>query len=264
MYKGGVFYAIHTDHLGTPRRVTDGGNVAVWQWPYNAFGNNRPVGVLSATSTTGYAITPGATPLKATLPATVVNLRYPGQYADSETGEFYNYFRQYDSRTGRYTQGDPIGLDGGWNRFAYVDGNPLLGLDPLGLANGASAQMWMKGKPFPETIAVFGCMGLMCASGGRHTDGPEFSAELTLGGGVEICSPPPPPPNTCRASDNDLLSALGVQPPGVPVPKTLGGAFFSPSMKANGQICVRLGVFGSPRFPTPSMDLGNPDKRRSQ
>jgi RHS repeat-associated protein len=139
MYKGGVFYAIHTDHLGTPRRVTDGGNVAVWQWPYNAFGNNRPVGVLSATSTTGYAITPGATPLKATLPATVMNLRYPGQYADSETGEFYNYFRHYDSRTGRYTQFDPIGLAGGINGFLYSDANSLRFSDPLGLQSSDNA-----------------------------------------------------------------------------------------------------------------------------
>jgi RHS repeat-associated protein len=71
----------------------------------------------------------------------------------------YNYYRQYDSRTGRYTQADPIGLDGGWNRFGYVDGNPLLGLDPKGLANGAAAQMWMK-SPKNQTADVNFQMGL--------------------------------------------------------------------------------------------------------
>ena len=61
------------------------------------------------------------------------NLRYPGQYFDQGTKLHYNYFRSYDSRTGRYTQGDPIGLDGGWHRFSYVDGNPLTNIDPTGL-----------------------------------------------------------------------------------------------------------------------------------
>ena len=57
----------------------------------------------------------------------------PGQYYDAETGLHYNYFRDYDPKTGRYIQADPIGLKGGMNQFAYVDGNPLKWIDPFGL-----------------------------------------------------------------------------------------------------------------------------------
>ncbi|KZT16161.1 hypothetical protein A1D30_11655 [Acidovorax sp. GW101-3H11] len=100
-----------------------------WQWAYSAFGDEQPtIGAKRFTSESTNPTT-GAT----SIPEVTFNLRYPGQYFDKETKLHYNYFRTYAPGTGRYTQGDPIGLDGGWNRFGYVGGNPLSRTDPLGL-----------------------------------------------------------------------------------------------------------------------------------
>lgn len=107
---------LHTDHLGTPRAGTDANGVLVWRWLGEAFGNSAadedPDGDGQST---------------------VVNLRYPGQYADGETGFHYNYFRYYDPDTARYVTSDPIGLEGGINTYLYSEASPLNIFDPNGL-----------------------------------------------------------------------------------------------------------------------------------
>lgn len=138
LYRSSNFYAVHADHINTPRLITDYTNKPVWQWPYSAFGNNNPTGILKATANPKAAITNQPVLLKATAPAFAMNQRYPGQYFDEESNLNYNYFRNYSAAMGRYSQGDPIGLDGGLNRFAYVDGNPLTFTDPMGLQAGAA------------------------------------------------------------------------------------------------------------------------------
>jgi RHS repeat-associated protein len=66
-----------------------------------------------------------------------VNLRFPGQYADAETGLHYNWNRFYDPNTGRYLQPDPlavIGLPPGLEQptYSYSNANPILFVDPTG------------------------------------------------------------------------------------------------------------------------------------
>jgi len=63
------------------------------------------------------------------------NLRFPGQYYDSETGLHYNWNRYYDPEVGRYISADPIGLNGGMNLYAYVQNNPVNWVDPWGLVS---------------------------------------------------------------------------------------------------------------------------------
>lgn len=55
-----------------------------------------------------------------------------GQYADDETGLFYNYYRFYDPKTGRYVTSDPLGISDGTNPYVYVHSNPLSSIDPDG------------------------------------------------------------------------------------------------------------------------------------
>jgi RHS repeat-associated protein len=129
-------YAVHTDHLNTPRRLTQSDKRIAWQWAFSAFGDEQPT--TGAKRYVDSATTPNAG--STTIADVTFNLRYPGQYFDKESGLSYNYFRSYDSRTGRYSQSDPIDLDGGWNRFAYADGNPLLIVDPSGLATVMNPQ----------------------------------------------------------------------------------------------------------------------------
>jgi RHS repeat-associated protein len=62
-----------------------------------------------------------------------LNLGFPGQYYDAETSAWNNGFRDYKSTLGRYVESDPLGLTGGTNTYAYVDGNPLSYTDPYGL-----------------------------------------------------------------------------------------------------------------------------------
>ena len=59
--------------------------------------------------------------------------RYTGREWDKEVGLYYYRGRYYDSRLGRFTQEDPIGLAGGLNLYAYVGNNPLNFSDPNGL-----------------------------------------------------------------------------------------------------------------------------------
>lgn len=120
----------HPEHLNTPRLVADAAGTTVWRWgQQEPFGNTPP-----DENPSGLGVFEN-------------NLRFPGQYFDKETGLFYNYFRDYDSAIGGYKQSDPIGLDGGINTYAYIEGTPLLMTDFYGNVGivGAVVKLLEKG-----------------------------------------------------------------------------------------------------------------------
>ena len=90
---------VQPDHLGTPRVVIDPiRDVAIWEWSSKSevFGNQVP-NVDADGDGVGFELA----------------LRSPGRQATDASGLFYNYQREYDPAVGRYSQSDPLGLNGG-------------------------------------------------------------------------------------------------------------------------------------------------------
>ena len=138
---GTKHYAVQSDHLNTPRRLIQSDGQVAWQWAYSAFGEEKPTTAKTRFANADLNQSFGST----TVPAVTFNLRYPGQYFDQESNLHYNGHRSYDGKTGRYSQSDPIGLQGGWNKFGYSNQNPLSFTDPSGLLSSAEALAHYRG-----------------------------------------------------------------------------------------------------------------------
>jgi len=97
-----------SDHLGSVvQQTTSSGAVnLVRQYDTNGV-------LLQGQSTNGFAFT--------------------GREWDAETGLYSYRARYYDPLQSRFMGSDPIGLEGGPNLYAYVNGNPVRFTDPFGL-----------------------------------------------------------------------------------------------------------------------------------
>ena len=101
-------FLVRTDHIGRPVFATDTSGVKVWEATYLPFG--------------GVHVTTGGP----------IELRFPGQWFQSESGLHQNWMREYDPTTGRYIQADPLGLVDGASVYGYVSQNPGRYVDPRG------------------------------------------------------------------------------------------------------------------------------------
>ncbi|TDR39708.1 RHS repeat-associated protein [Tahibacter aquaticus] len=113
----------HTDHLGTPLRLSDSEGRSLWQ--------ARPGDWQAVREPTGESDQP---------------LRFQGQWQDEESGLHYNRHRYYDPVLGRYLSQDPLGLSGNINSYRYSAGRPTYAVDPLGLKECVGTARVLKGN----------------------------------------------------------------------------------------------------------------------
>jgi RHS repeat-associated protein len=110
----GIRY-FHPDHLGSVSYITDREGNRVAEYVYD------PYGKLLTDFSSGTDIS---------------KYKYTAQQADSDTGLYYYKARYYDSDMGRFISADSIVPDPGrsqaYNRYMYVEGNPVRYTDPSG------------------------------------------------------------------------------------------------------------------------------------
>jgi RHS repeat-associated protein len=109
--RGGSRVYVATDHLGSPRLITDAAGTAVRTIEYDAFGK--------VTGGTGSFDLP---------------IGYAGGLSDPVTGLVRFGKRDYEPESGRWTAEDPTFFEGSpGNLYAYVGSNPTTLTDPTGL-----------------------------------------------------------------------------------------------------------------------------------
>ena len=244
--ENGSDYSVHSDHLDTPKRITNSQGETVWE------------AVLSPYGLASVNADPDGDEVDLAF-----NLRFPGQYQDRESGLYYNMRRFYDPDKGQYITSDPIGVNGGINNYIYVESNPVAYFDPFGFRKIGQPGVADNDGPGNGSgrTGVFGCI-VGCAS---YIEGdPEAQASLspTLGGGFMVCSSPPEPNNENSCPVDKPEDGCGMYDPNCdnnfqPSGSVgRGGAGIGVQRNADGSVCVLIGLFVSGGFVSPTYNLG--------
>jgi RHS repeat-associated protein len=111
-------YTFHTDSLGSVVELSGGRGEVVASYRYTPYGDNYEPGFSDEAEDT--ELNP---------------IRYSGQYLDSEADLYNMRAREYESRTGRFLQVDPVEPGAGdsyTGSYVYVEDQPTVKTDPSG------------------------------------------------------------------------------------------------------------------------------------
>ena len=152
---------LHEDGLGSTYLLSNPSGTIVERYTYTAFGE------VSATDHTGASISNPST-----------RFLYTGREWLSQVGLNDHRNRFYLPSLGRWLSRDPIGENGGINLYGYVENNPIIYYDPLGLFN------WSKG--LVGMINIGRSVVKVAAGGAQIVTG---VAAITAGIGTGVVTP---------------------------------------------------------------------------
>ncbi|MFN0140404.1 MAG: RHS repeat domain-containing protein [Pyrinomonadaceae bacterium] len=158
-----------TDHLGSPRIITDQLGQVKARRDFMPFGEDIYVGVGARSTTLNYGSSNDD-----------VRQKFTGYQKDSETSLDFAEARMYENRFGRFTAIDPLLASGKsanpqtFNRFLYVRNNPINLIDPSGLCDAPAG---LKPGQVGICFEAFIKASRIGPGGIGHGDGRTFSGD---------------------------------------------------------------------------------------
>ncbi len=184
-----MIYYVQTDHLMRPARMTDQTTNWVWDVIYAPFGAAAYINANPA----------------------AMDIRFPGQWFQLETGLAYNWHRHYDAAKGRYVQPDPLLDDDGQVSVRGISTD----VTPLRASSGyavADAMGWLNaGALMPK---IYSSRAMLPDGPSLYGYARQTPLVKTDRGGLIVggFSPPPPPiglqPQACYIEHYTCESAF--------------------------------------------------------
>jgi RHS repeat-associated protein len=214
-------YFYHRNHINSNSVITDSNGIEVTRLVY------LPFGELSRPNSSG---------------TDTVTSKFTGQEYDEELGLYYYGARYYDPKIGRFLSADPligdIGDPQSFNRYSYVENNPIKYIDPTGHYGECPADFCISwpdtgdqgsgtdpGTPDPGRPGGGGSSG---GTNGRGWD------STNSGYSSGAWSPPPQPPTPTPYIASDAQTVQGISAPTTTDP-LLGSASVTDASSGPGE-----------------------------